>query len=181
MLPHQGCFAPSLSQKQAILTNSLIIGFGNLDRQDDGVAWHILAALARQLGRQATDSFEDEFEFGSHSPELLFVLQLTPELAETIAQYDRVCFVDAHTGNVPEEVHAATLSIEFQNSPFTHHMTPETCLALAQTLYGNAPEALLVSVRGYEFGFSRSLSTRTQEKIEDALVCIWDWLQATNS
>lgn len=163
------------------MTNSLIIGFGNLDRQDDGVAWHILAALARRLGRQTRDSFEDEFEFGSHSPELLFVLQLAPELAETIAQYDRVCFVDAHTGNVPGEVHAAPLTIEFQNSPFTHHMTPETCLALAQTLYGNAPPALLVSVRGYEFGFSRSLSARTQENIEDALTCIWEWLQATNS
>lgn len=162
------------------LENSLVIGFGNLDRQDDGVAWHILASLARRLDRPSAGSVEDEFEFGGHSPELLFVLQLTPELAENIAQADRVCFVDAHTGSVPEAVHAAPLSNIFQNSPFTHHMTPETCLALAKTLYGNAPPALLVSVRGYEFGFSRSLSTRTQTLVENAVDRIWDWLYAKN-
>ena len=158
----------------------MVVGFGNLDRQDDGVAWHILAGLQKRLGRPMAGSSEDEFEFGGHSPELLFVLQLTPELAEKIAQTDRVCFVDAHTGNITEDVHAAPLSVEFQSSPFTHHMTPETCMALAKTIYGSAPPALLVSVRGYEFGFSRSLSSRTQSLVGYAVDRIWDWLHTKN-
>jgi len=161
------------------LTNSLVIGFGNLDRQDDGVAWHILASLAKRLGRNPDNSTQEDYEFGGSAPELVFVLQLTPELSEKIAQVDQVCFVDAHTGSVPEELHAVPLTIEFQNSPFTHHMTPETCLALANALYGNAPPALLVSVRGYEFGFSRSLSTQTQALVNPAVDRVWDWLEDT--
>lgn len=159
------------------MINSLVIGFGNLDRQDDGVAWHILTSLASRLGRNPDASNEEDFEFGGHDPELLFMLQLTPELSEKIARAERVCFVDAHTGNVPEEVHQASLSVEFQNSPFTHHMTPETCLALANALYGNAPPAILVSVRGYEFGFQRNLSARTHGFVEEAVERIWIWLQ----
>ncbi len=162
------------------MSNSLIIGFGNLDRQDDGVAWHILASLTKRLGRNLDVSTEDDFEFGGQNPELLFMLQLTPELSEKIARAGRVCFVDAHTGSVPEEVHEASLTVEFQNSPFTHHMTPETCLALANALYGGAPPAILVSVRGYEFGFERTLSARTQGSVEEAVDRIWDWLHRSH-
>ena len=30
--------------------NTLFIGYGNPDRQDDGVAWHVLTGIANQLG-----------------------------------------------------------------------------------------------------------------------------------
>ena len=38
--------------------------------------------------------------------------ELTPELAETIAQYERVCFVDAHTGAVPHDVNVSAIAAE---------------------------------------------------------------------
>ena len=31
------------------MDKTLVIGYGNVDRQDDGAAWHILARLAKQL------------------------------------------------------------------------------------------------------------------------------------
>lgn len=157
---------------------TLILGYGNADRQDDGVAWHVLNKIAQLLGRSGFLSpDEGEEQLTGSDPELLFVLQLTPEMAETIAQFNRVCFVDAHTGSVPGEVNFATLERRFQSSPFTHHMTPDTCLALAEALYKRSPEAILISVRGYEFGFERSLSARTAELAEQAARQIYEWLE----
>jgi len=49
---------------------------------------------------------------------------------------------------------------------------------MAQSLYGGSPEAILVSVRGYEFGFVQSLSARTQELADQAARRIYDWLAA---
>jgi Ni,Fe-hydrogenase maturation factor len=34
----------------------LIVGYGNYDREDDGVAWHILERLANHLGQPLAES-----------------------------------------------------------------------------------------------------------------------------
>lgn len=155
---------------------TILIGFGNIDRQDDGVAWHILARLSQRLGRE-TPSPEDGFWPGDEEyPHLLFALQLTPELAETLSGYQRVCFVDAHTGSVPHEVNLAPIQAEYQPSPMTHHMTPMTVLSLCQTLYGHRIKGTLLSVRGYEFGFDRRLSPQTDALANLATERLWDWL-----
>ena len=145
----------------------LVIGYGNPDREDDGVGWHVLQRLSDHFGSpvMALDggAFEQE-----HNPQLVFVLQLTPEMAESVAEYDFVCFVDAHTGAYAEDVRLAPLKPGYQASPFTHHFSPESCLAIAQTLYGHAPAGLVVSVRGYKFGYSTELSAQTAPLAEVA-------------
>jgi hypothetical protein len=65
---------------------------------------------------------QEEFPANDGTPDFLFELQLTPELAETIAQYDRVCFVDAHTGAVQHDMNVSEIAAEFQASPLTHHL-----------------------------------------------------------
>lgn len=155
---------------------TLILGYGNVDRQDDGIAWHVLAALRLRLGKPAPEAFGEPFEPQGENPDFLFTLQLTPELAETLADYQRVCFVDAHTGNVPEDIHFRHLQQKYQRSPFTHHLTPETLLAFCTQLYSHTPHAILVSVRGYQFGFDRSLSPETQAFVEPAVQKILVWI-----
>ena len=163
------------------MKRTLILGYGNFDRQDDGVAWHVLAEVARRLGCAVPLSPEDEFPLDAGAPDnvvpdFLFELQLTPEMAETIAQYERVCFVDAHTGAVPHDVNVSEIVAEFQASPLTHHLTPQSLLTFGQTLYNVRPEAMLVSVRGYQFGFERELSPLTAQLAEDAAAKIVDWV-----
>jgi hydrogenase maturation protease len=160
-----------------MMQRTLILGYGNFDRQDDGVAWHVLAEVARRLGRTAPDSPEEEFTPDDGTLDLLFELQLTPELAESIALYDRVCFVDAHTGAVPHDVNRVVIDAEFQASPLTHHLTPQSLLTFAQTLYDARPEAMLVSVRGYQFGFERTLSPLTTQLAEEAAEKIVEWVR----
>lgn len=154
----------------------LIVGYGNRDREDDGVAWHILQGVAKRLGRPAPDSETGGLDQLGQSPDLLFVLQLTPELSELIADYEFVCFVDAHTGDYPEDFRFGSINAGFQTSPFTHHMTPQTCLALAETVYGRSPQATLVSVRGHRFGFSHTLSIQTALLADEAIEQIDTWL-----
>ena len=107
------------------------------------------------------------------------MLQLTPELAETLADYQRVAFIDAHTGQIEDEINMAPVEPGFQNSPFTHHMTPATLLSLSESLYGRAPQAVLLSVRGYQFGFEHHLSTRTNAYANHAARILQDWLDET--
>ncbi|WP_299024689.1 hydrogenase maturation protease [uncultured Thermanaerothrix sp.] len=156
----------------------LIIGIGNPDRQDDGVAWHLIYRLAEQLGYPVGSELDGEIGEISVNPCLTLRtgLQLTPEMAEEIVTYTHVCFVDAHTGSFPEEITWLPLHPGFQPSPLSHHLTPESCLALAETLYGHAPQAILLSLRGYEFGFARELSPRTRVLLETAVDSLLRWL-----
>lgn len=155
----------------------LIIGYGNPDREDDGVAWHILRALTRKLGLNAPESYEDEFP-ESASIDFAFHLQLTPEMAEDISAHTYVCFIDAHTGNIPEPVRLIAVESEFQRSPFTHHLTPQSLLSMCETIYGKKPDAALLSVLGHRFLFSRELSQETAALVPQAMNLLWDWMSA---
>lgn len=156
--------------------NTLFIGYGNPDRQDDGVAWHVLAGITSQLGMKPSTSWEDPLP-STPEADFAFYLQLTPELAEDLTTYDRVCFIDAHTGKIPENVQMVDVDPEYQISPFTHHLTPEMLLSMGQELYQKTPEAILVSVRGYEFGFETKLSPFTSSLVNEAVERTVGWLK----
>jgi hydrogenase maturation protease len=154
---------------------TLLLGWGNPDRQDDGAAWHVLAEVAHRSGLILPEELGEAFEPTGGDLELFFSLQLTPEMAEMVAEFERVIFIDAHTGAVPEDVSIRPITPWFQTSPLTHHLTAESCLELADRLYESRPEAWLVSVRGYSFGFSRELSTATAGFVQNAVNHIMDW------
>jgi len=156
--------------------NTLFIGYGNPDRQDDGVAWHVLTGIANQLGLETSPSWEDPLP-SIPETEFTFNLQLTPEVAEDLTAYDRVCFVDAHTGKIPTNVQVVDVSPEYQTSPFTHHLTPEMLLSMCSSLYNRIPEAILISVRGYEFGFETELSAFTSSLVTEAVERAIGWLK----
>lgn len=157
----------------------LIIGYGNPDREDDGVAWHILRALTIKMGLTAPESYEDEFP-ESENIDFAFYLQLTPEIAEEITTYDYICFVDAHTGSIPEPVRLIDVESDFQHSPFTHHLTPQSLISICETIYKHKPEASLLSVLGHRFLFTRQLSEETKALVPEGVGLIWDWLRTKN-
>lgn len=154
----------------------MIVGYGNADREDDGAAWHILAGIAERLGRPVPNVPEDGFLPEDEDIDLWYVLQLTPEMAEDMARYERVIFVDTHTGNIPHEIMLQPVEGSPASSSFTHHMTPAACLALVRTLYQASPDAVLLSVRGYNFGFTRSLSEQTAGLVRQSIEMLWMWL-----
>ena len=157
-------------------SKTLIIGYGNADRQDDGVGWHILKALAERVNCEVPEDPGESIEVQCDLVDLLFILQIYPELAESISHYKRICFVDAHTVDIPEEISWIKLTPEYEKSPLTHHMSPKTVLSICETIYDRAPEAILVSVRGYHFQFERELSEKTKQLSQEAIERIWEWI-----
>lgn len=158
------------------LPSTVIVGYGNPDRQDDGVAWHILAGISKQLGRPTPANWEDPFEISTEYPHLIFQLQLAPEISETLARYENVLFVDAHTGDIPNDIQLSEVTGGTQVSPFTHHMTAEACLQLTNSIYFAKPMAYLLSVRGYSFAFTQNLSPQTAFLAAIAISKGMDWL-----
>jgi hypothetical protein len=97
-------------------------------------------------------------------------------MAEEVARYPHVCFIDAHTGSIPEPVRLTAVESEFQNSPFTHHLTPQSLMSMCETIYGKRPDATLLSVLGHRFLFTRELSVETAELVPQAVKLICEWL-----
>jgi Ni,Fe-hydrogenase maturation factor len=64
----------------------LIIGYGNPDREDDGVAWHILQGVAERLGRTTLHVETGGLDQLGQSPDLLFpsLLDIKPPRSRTI-------------------------------------------------------------------------------------------------
>ncbi|MFM8320092.1 MAG: hypothetical protein ACKOC5_04170, partial [Chloroflexota bacterium] len=69
----------------------------------------------------------------------------------------------------PQDVQVTPLDGRYQASPLSHHMSAETLMALANSLYGAAAQAVLVSVRGDRFGFSHQLSPTAAKRVEPAV------------
>lgn len=139
----------------------LIIAYGNRDREDDGAGWHILAALAARLHLSPPQDPGAWSESADGSVRLLYLFQLLPEMAEDLKAYHQVYFLDAHNSPQLEEIVFEPVEPSTQRSAFTHHMSPAELLDITHTISGSAPKAYLLSVRGYSFSFSPSLSERT--------------------
>ncbi|HSM25466.1 MAG TPA: hypothetical protein VK856_11430 [Anaerolineaceae bacterium] len=158
------------------ISKTLIFGYGNPDREDDGVSWHILKGIAENFDIEFPDSCGEELIHNHAFLHFMFNLQLMPEMAYEMMNYKRICFVDAHTGALQKDLNIQILDRKFQNSPLTHHMTPQTVLSILDTAFNHKPEAILVSVRGYQFGFSNSLSKKTEILSEQAVKEISSWI-----
>jgi hydrogenase maturation protease len=168
--------------KYTFQKKTIILGYGNPDRGDDGVAWHILQQIAQKSGKQTNiSSFENGLFSINENLDLWFNLQLIPEVAEEITHYGRAFFIDAHTGEIKDDIKIVKIEPIFQNSPFTHHLTPSTCLSLSLSLYGKYLESTLVTVRGFEFNFSNELSERTTQLAERATKIIINLIESASN
>jgi hydrogenase maturation protease len=151
------------------MLKTLIIGFGNLDRADDGVAFYVINALRRRIGQTPLSEDVTGLENLGNQVDAIFLAQLAPELVDIMKDYDEICFVDAHVYEEAEDLHCTPVIPEEAALTFTHHMTPAMLLALLQALYQHQVAGYLVSIRGYDFDFHRDLSSLTQGQMDPAV------------
>ena len=135
----------------------LVIGYGNPQRGDDGVAWRVLDALRAAQPRPDAPPLR-----------LKRVHQLAPELAEPASRARAVIFVDARAdapaGTVscePGEPGAGTASL-------THSLSPQAVLLYAERLFGHVPRAAVVTVGGTSFDHGDELSPEVLRAIPKA-------------
>ncbi len=122
---------------------TLVIGYGNESRRDDGVGRYVVEQLAK---------------LDLPGVELQTARQLEVELAETLTHFDRVIFVDAAIPEAPAPIQRSAVTPTFQSHAVAHYLTPPDVLSLSGTLYGHVPQAVLFSIRGRDFNFGTELS-----------------------
>ena len=122
---------------------TLVIGYGNSLRSDDGAGPRVAAAVA---------SWD--------VPGLVAVAvhQLTPELAERLAFADLAIFVDARLASGAESVEVYPLETPAEVGIHGHVCDPRSLLALARAIYGRSPRCWLVTVPSTDFSLGEGLS-----------------------
>jgi hydrogenase maturation protease len=147
---------------------TIIIGYGNIDRSDDGVAYEIINLVRQNLGQKILEDGDTGLEKLKGEIDSVFLPQLVPEIMELLTGYAQIIFVDAHAGADMEDLNCSKVTPQYVSSTFTHHMTPDALLAFLKTLYQHEPEAYIVSVRAHDFDFKRSFSSETQSLLRPA-------------
>jgi hydrogenase maturation protease len=151
---------------------TLVVGYGNLDRGDDGVAYYVVNALRQRLEQGPLKEDQTGLEELDAQIDSIFLTQLVPELINALSNYDQVIFVDAHVlADVPG-LHCTQVQPNSASSAFAHHLTPAVLLALLKELYHCQPRGYIVSVRGYDLHFQRGLSAATGALVEPAANCL---------
>jgi hydrogenase maturation protease len=156
------------------MVRTLVIGYGNPSRRDDGAGLAVVNGLRSRLGLPDLDETTDGFADLGHTLDTLFVQQLTPELADTLTGYERLLLVDAHAGAYPDLVHWTPLVPRYDPAMVSHIVKPAHLLALAEQYAGRSPEAVLVSIRGEDFDFGLGLSAETARGVQQVIAHIWE-------
>ncbi len=139
---------------------SLIIGYGNTLRGDDGVGPRLAETVAG-------------LEW--HGIQALSCALLTPELAEPISRSKRVVFVDASV-EVPREVRFRPLQPADSSQILAHAADPRTLLALARDVFGHVPEAWWLTIPADDLGIGETLSPKAQQGLDAALGMLRKWM-----
>lgn len=133
---------------------TLVIGYGNTLRGDDGVGYRVAEAIE-----------------GWNLPNVQAIAchQLTPELAMAIAACDRVIFVDATLPNTHPNVTICSLPIAETTPLNAHHSNPTGLLKLAISLYNGHPMAYQVLIPTVAMEFDETLSEVAQAGMVETL------------
>ena len=134
----------------------LVLACGNALRGDDGVALHIASCVNGVCGPDTMVHTDQQW---------------APELAQPISQAEMVVFLDASARMPPGEIACSELGTGSTSaSSFTHEISPQALLALAQNLYGSRPSrAYLLTVGGASFDLKEGLSEPVSHAIPQAI------------
>jgi hydrogenase maturation protease len=141
------------------MKRTLVLGYGNPLRRDDGIGWHAAQALA-----------------GTAKQENLHILachQLLPELAESISQFDRVIFVDASVKEPAGQISCRPIAARGETgNAMSHNMMPQTLLAWSRNLYNSEPEAVLVTMGAGSIEYGDGMTPQAAQNFAQLLDCV---------
>ena len=156
------------------MTRPMVMGLGNPDRGDDGIAFQVVNRLRRRLGSRPLSDGETGLGGTETKAALLFVRQLVPELVLDVGGCSRLIFVDAHVPAEPRAIVCVAVRPEARlSSTLSHTLPVEGFLWLVQAIAGRAPESFLVSLRGQSFEPGRGLSPAAAGLVEQAAAMAW--------
>ena len=142
------------------MSYTLIIGYGNPSRGDDALGYYAAQSLSELV--------KDE------KIKIITCHQLTPELAAEVARFEKVIFIDASIGEQPGILRVTKIAhTQTAKSIFSHQLDPESILACSQALYGQVPEAYLVTITANSFEYIEDLSVAVRNRLPELTDAIY--------
>lgn len=131
------------------MNDTLVIGFGNTLRGDDGA------------GVRAAELIGGRYD----NVDVLSVRELTPDLSERIAQYHTVIFIDA-TRDATDLKVGRLESQQGQHWAHSDVHTPKDLLALCRQMHNRGPETCVVmQIPATNFSLNEKLSPETARAV----------------
>lgn len=137
------------------MKDTLVYGFGNVGRQDDGVGIFLVEKWENWARENGVTHIDFEYNF-----------QLNIEDADTISRYKKVIFVDASIERDNTSVMLHPVEPTDQTEFTMHAMHPGFILHLCNCLYDKCPETCLISIKGYEFEFGEPVTQQASQNLE---------------
>jgi hydrogenase maturation protease len=134
-------------------TKTLVLGYGNSGRQDDGLGPAAAAAI-------------DRLNLPGVKVEINYLLNI--EDAADAAQHDVVLFIDA-LAEGPEPFEWREIFPADETAFSSHIVKPEVILGICQKCYGRSPKAWLLGIRGYQFELQEGLTERARKNLDEAI------------
>jgi len=131
----------------------LVIGIGNIGRQDDGLGWMIL------------DHIVDEFKFVDTE----YRYQLQIEDAELASNYSTVIFADATKEQINDGFYFKNCKVSTTHGMNTHAVHPETIVGLTNNLYHKYPETFILGIQGYHWELKEGVSEKALDNLKKAI------------
>lgn len=140
-----------------VTTGTLVIGFGNTLRHDDGVG----PLVARRLAEHGVATVVEAY-------------QLLPEHIEAAAAAELVVLVDAAVDIPPGEVRRRKLEPAGPGAPILdlHELPPASLVTAVRQLYGTSPEVWLVSVGAADLELGDGLSSSVEAALPSAVAAV---------
>jgi hydrogenase maturation protease len=147
-------------------THTLIIGYGNPLRGDDGV------------GPAAADVVRSWDVPGVH---VVTCQQLVPELIEEMKAVKRVLFIDAKADIEEPAFTARIVEPTKTRLSLGHHQTPANLLAILRELEGYRPQAWLITIAVESFDHGDAMTSTARANMNAALAWMHQWLRCQPS
>ena len=136
------------------MSHTLVIGYGNPLRGDDGLGWRVVDRLAETTADQST--------------KLLAVHQLAPELAEPMSEAELIIFVDASYEGDPGSWRCEAIAPDaITSNALAHHFTPVGLLGYADAIFKARPRCLLISVAAQSFDCGDKLTPKVEAAVPE--------------
>lgn len=140
------------------MQKTLIYGYGNPGREDDGLGARFIEQIEAWIKENKTEGVSTDCNY-----------QLNIEDSALISEYDCVYFVDASVAEIDnymlESIKPNDARIEFT----MHAVSVAYVVDLCRKIYGREPEAYVLHIRGYEWGFAERLSPGAEKNLTEAL------------
>lgn len=142
---------------------TLVIGYGNPLRSDDGIGPYVAGEIQRlRLPDVTAQAYQ----------------QLNVELVEECAAFERVIFIDA--GSIQEPFRFQMLEEPPEDEGGgSHYLHPQVLFGLAKRLSLRVPEFFLCTVQGMDFDFGEGFSDEAVSNARQAIHFIYQTLAET--